>query len=424
MSGVDNNPGGPSSRRVLLASLVGTAVEFYDFYIYATAASLVFGPLFFPSHSPSMQLLASYASLAVAFFARPVGAIAFGHFGDRIGRKSTLVASLMLMGGSTLLIAFLPTYQMAGWLAPALLCLLRFGQGFGLGGEWGGAALLAVENAPPGWKARFGMFPQLGAPVGFIAANGLFLILGLLLSPEQFEAWGWRLPFLASAVLVGLGLWVRLKLTETPAFAAALAHEPPPAVPLAELVRKHWKETLGGTFAVVCCFALFYLTTAFALGYGSKTLGYDRQLFLGVQLFAILFMAAGIVASGYWSDATTPRRVLMAGCAMTVAAGALLPVMMGAGSLALICAFLSLALFAMGFVYGPLGSWLPELFPARVRYTGASMAFNVGGIIGGGLTPMAATALAAHGGLVPVGVYLAAAAAISFVALILLKPRA
>jgi len=417
------DPTANSTRRVLLASLVGTAVEFYDFYIYATAASLVFGPLFFPSHSASMQLLASYASLAVAFFARPVGAIAFGHFGDRIGRKSTLVASLMLMGGSTLLIAFLPTYQMAGWLAPALLCVLRFGQGFGLGGEWGGAALLAVENAPPGWKARFGMFPQLGAPVGFIAANGLFLILGLLLSAEQFMAWGWRLPFLASAVLVGLGLWVRLKLTETPAFAAALAHEPPAAVPIAELLKRHWKETLGGTFAVVCCFALFYLTTAFALGYGAKTLGYDRQLFLGVQLFAILFMAGGIVVSGYWSDATTPRRVLMAGCAMTVAAGALLPVMMGAGSLGLICAFLSLALFAMGFVYGPLGSWLPELFPARVRYTGASMAFNIGGIIGGGLTPMAATALAAQGGLVPVGIYLAVAAGISFVALVLLKTR-
>ncbi|PVM93318.1 MFS transporter [Caulobacter endophyticus] len=417
------DPTANSTRRVLLASLVGTAVEFYDFYIYATAASLVFGPLFFPSHSASMQLLASYASLAVAFFARPVGAIAFGHFGDRIGRKSTLVASLMLMGGSTLLIAFLPTYQMAGWLAPALLCVLRFGQGFGLGGEWGGAALLAVENAPPGWKARFGMFPQLGAPVGFIAANGLFLILGLLLSAEQFMAWGWRLPFLASAVLVGLGLWVRLKLTETPAFAAALAHEPPAAAPIAELLKRHWKETLGGTFAVVCCFALFYLTTAFALGYGAKTLGYDRQLFLGVQLFAILFMAGGIVVSGYWSDATTPRRVLMAGCAMTVAAGALLPVMMGAGSLGLICAFLSLALFAMGFVYGPLGSWLPELFPTRVRYTGASMAFNIGGIIGGGLTPMAATALAAQGGLAPVGIYLAVAAGISFVALALLKTR-
>ncbi|KSB91250.1 MFS transporter [Caulobacter vibrioides] len=417
------DPTANSTRRVLLASLVGTAVEFYDFYIYATAASLVFGPLFFPASSVSAQQMASFATLAVAFFARPVGAIAFGHFGDRIGRKSTLVASLMLMGGSTLLIAFLPTYQMAGWLAPALLCVLRFGQGFGLGGEWGGAALLAVENAPPGWKARFGMFPQLGAPVGFIAANGLFLILGLVLSSEQFMAWGWRLPFLASAILVGLGLWVRLKLTETPAFAAALAHEPPPAVPFAELVKRHWKQTVGGTFAVVCCFALFYLTTAFALGYGVKTLGYDREVFLGVQLLAILFMAGGIVASGYWSDATTPRRVLIAGCAMTLAVGALLPVMMGAGSLVLICAFLSLALLAMGFVYGPLGSWLPELFPARVRYTGSSMAFNIGGVIGGGLTPIVATALAERSGLVSVGIYLAAAAGMSLVALVLLKTR-
>ncbi|AYV47126.1 MFS transporter [Caulobacter flavus] len=416
-------PTANSSRRVLLASLVGTAVEFYDFYIYATAASLVFGPLFFPASSASAQQMAAFATLAVAFFARPVGAIAFGHFGDRIGRKSTLVASLMLMGGSTLLIAFLPTYQMAGWLAPALLCVLRFGQGFGLGGEWGGAALLAVENAPPGWRARFGMFPQLGAPVGFIAANGLFLILGLLLSPEQFMAWGWRLPFLASAILVGLGLWVRLKLTETPAFAAALAHEPPPTVPFAELLKLHWKQTLGGTFAVVCCFALFYLTTAFALSYGVQTLGYDRELFLGVQLLAILFMAGGIVASGYWSDAATPRRVLLAGCVMAVAVGALLPVMMGGGSLALICAFLSLALLAMGFVYGPLGSWLPELFPARVRYTGASMAFNIGGVIGGGLTPVIAKALADEAGLVPVGIYLAVAAGISFVALVVLKTR-
>src|SRR5688500_8010695 len=182
-----------SSRRIVLASLVGTAVEFYDFYIYATAASLEFGPLFFPAASPSMQLLASYASFSIAFVARPLGASVFGHFGDRVGRKSTLVASLLVMGGSTLAIAFLPTYETAGWVAPVLLCTLRFGQGFGLGGEWGGAALLAVENAPAGKRARYGMFPQLGAPVGFVAANGLFLLLGLVLTPQQFQSWGWRL---------------------------------------------------------------------------------------------------------------------------------------------------------------------------------------------------------------------------------------
>jgi len=406
-----------SHRRVLTASLVGTAVEFYDFYIYATAAALVFGPLFFPDSSPSAQLLSSYATFAIAFFARPVGAAVFGHYGDRIGRKSTLVASLLLMGGSTVAIAFLPTYEMAGWIAPALLCLLRFGQGFGLGGEWGGAALLAVENAPPGWRARYGMFPQLGAPIGFIAANGLFLILGVVLTPEQFIAWGWRIPFLASIVLVGVGLWVRLRLTETPAFAEAVKAAPPPRVPLGELLRHHWRATLGGTFAVVACFAIFYLTTAFALGYGTKTLGIPRETFLGLQLGAIVFMAAGIILAGYLSDATTPRRVLMAGCILTVGAAFFLGPMLGSGSYVLIWLFLSLALLLMGFVYGPLGAFLPGLFPARVRYTGASMAFNIGGIIGGGLAPIVAQALADAGGLFYVGLYLAAAATISLIAL-------
>ncbi|MCC6764138.1 MAG: MFS transporter [Deltaproteobacteria bacterium] len=409
--------GSASTRRVLLASLVGTAVEFYDFYIYGTAASLVFGALFFPAASPSAQLLSAYATFTVAFVARPVGAVAFGHFGDRIGRKSTLVASLLLMGLSTFAIAFLPSYEQAGWIAPALLCLLRFGQGFGLGGEWGGAALLAVENAPPGWRARYGMFPQLGAPVGFIAANGLFLLLGLALTPEQFVAWGWRLPFVASIALIALGLWVRLRLGETAAFRAALAAAPPPRVPLAEVVRGHFLAVLGGTGAVVCCFALFYLTTVFALGYGTRTLGYGREAFLALQLGAILFMAAGTIVAGYWSDAASPRRVLMSGCVLAVGAGAALAPLMGAGSLALVFVFLAGALFVMGLVYGPLGAFLPGLFPARVRYTGVSIAFNVGGIIGGGLAPMIAQALADAGGLWLVGLYLAGAGALSFVAL-------
>lgn len=418
---MSNTSGAPSARRVLGASLVGTAVEFYDFYIYATAASLVFGPMFFPAASPAMQLLSSYATMAVAFFARPLGAIVFGHFGDRIGRKSTLVASLLMMGASTVLIAFLPSYEQAGWLAPVLLCVLRFGQGFGLGGEWGGAALLAVENAPPGWRARYGMFPQLGAPVGFIAANGLFLILGVLLTPEQFLAWGWRLPFIGSALLVGVGLWVRLKLTETPAFAKALAEEKPSEVPLAELFKRHFMPTLAGTFAVVACFAVFYIATAFALGYGTTVLKFSRETFLGVQLGAIGFMALGIVLAGYWADATNPRRVLIAGCFMAVVVGALMAPMMTNGTLLSCWAFLSLALLTMGFVYGPLGAFLPGLFPARVRYTGASMSFNVGGIIGGGLTPVVAQALSTEGGLVPVGIYLAVAALISLVALLPLK---
>lgn len=407
----------PSTRRVLVASLVGTAVEFYDFYIYATAASLVLGPLFFPKASPSAQLLSAYATFAVAFFARPVGAAVFGHFGDRIGRKSTLVASLLTMGGSTVLIGLLPTYAMAGWLAPFLLCVLRFGQGFGLGGEWGGAALLAIENAPPKWRARFGMFPQLGAPVGFIAANGLFLILGLLLTPEQFKAWGWRLPFLLSAVLVGVGLWVRLKISETPVFKAAMAEDEPSAVPLAEAVKRYPLRVLGGTFAVVACFAIFYLATAFSLGYGVASLHYTRTQFLGVQLGAIGFLAVGILIAGWWSDQASPRRVLLAGCTGTIAVGLVMGPMMGSGSLVAIWAWLSAALFMMGFVYGPLGAFLPGLFPARVRYSGASIAFNVGGILGGGLAPIIAQALADRGGLTPVGWYLAGAAAVSFVAI-------
>jgi MFS family permease len=300
-----------SNARVLVASLVGTSVEFTIFCIYATAAALVFGPLFFPSESPSAQLLAAYASLGVAFIARPIGAAVFGHFGDRIGRKSTLVASLLLMGFSTLLIGFLPTYATAGWFAPLLLCILRFGQGFGLGGDWGGAALLAVENAPPGHRARYGMFPQLGAPIGFLAANGMFLILGSFLTDEQFIAWGWRLPFLLSVILVGVGLWVRLRLSETPAFAAALAEAPPPRVPIGELLARHAVPTIAAMFGMIAVFAIFYLSTAFALGYGTTTLGFTRDEFLSAQLGAIAFMAIGTVLAGWISDRTSPKSVLM-----------------------------------------------------------------------------------------------------------------
>ncbi len=422
-SALPSSPLPTSHRRILLASLVGTSVEFYDFYIYATAASLVFGPLFFPAENPSAQLLASYASLAVAFFARPVGAWVFGHYGDRIGRKSTLVASLMLMGGSTLLIAFLPTYQTAGTWAPVLLCLLRFGQGFGLGGEWGGAALLAVENAPPGRRGRYGMVPQLGAPVGFVAANGLFLVLGLVMTPADFLAWGWRVPFLLSVVLVGLGLWVRLKIAETPAFAAVLEEGPPPAVPMGELLRDHWRAALGGTLGAVACFAVYYLATAFALGYVTTTLGVDRQTVLSMQLGAILFMAVGIVLSGMWADAASPATVLQWGCVGAVLAGFLLAPGLGSGSLVAMFASLAFALFVMGFVYGPLGAWLPGLYPARVRYTGVSLAFNMAGIIGGGLTPVAAQALAERGGLLPVGAYLAVLSLLSLGALLAMRAR-
>ncbi|TPG54095.1 MFS transporter [Sphingomonas glacialis] len=411
-----------STRRILLASLIGTSVEFYDFYVYATAAALVFGPLFFPASDPGVQMIASYASFGLAFFARPLGAAVFGHFGDRLGRKSTLVASLMLMGGSTVAIAFLPTYAQIGWIAPLLLCILRFGQGLGLGGEWGGASLLAVENAPKGHENRWGMFPPLGAPIGFIAANGFFLLLGATLTPAQFTAWGWRLPFLASAVLVVLGLWVRLKLSETPAFREAAAHDALPPVPIAELFRHHLRATLAGTGAVIACFALFYLTTAFALSYGTTTLGHSRQAFLGIEIGAILFLALGVIVSCTLADRTGARPMLRWGFLGCAVSGLLMGPMLGAASLWIVFAWLALSLFAMGSAYGPLGGWLPSLFDAGVRYTGVSIAFNLGGILGGALAPIAAQKLAEAGGLNLVGIYLVGAALLSLGGLALLKP--
>lgn len=411
-------------RRALWASFVGTGIEFYDFYIYATAAALVFGQIFFPKSDAGVQQMLSFATLGVAFFARPLGAAVFGHYGDRIGRKATLVASLLTMGLSTTLVAFLPTYATAGIVAPLALCVLRFGQGFGLGGEWGGAALLAVENAPPGWRARYGCAPQMGAPAGFIAANGLFLLLLSWMTPAQFADWGWRIPFALSAALVLVGLWVRLKLGETPEFKACLAQAPPPRVPLGELIDKHGATLLAGTVGAIACFAAYYVATAFLLGWGTKTLGYPMQTFLGCQLVAILFMALGIYLAAWLADAKLdPRRVLAGGCVAVVGAGFVMAPLM-AGGIGGVLVFLSGILFLMGFVYGPLSAWLTDLFPARVRYTGVSMAFNVAGVIGGGLTPVIAQKLAMTYGLAPVGWYLSGAAAFSLVALVAMGRRA
>lgn len=409
-------------RRILAAALVGTAVEFYDFYIYATAAALVFGPLFFPAESAAAQTLFALMSFGIAFIARPVGAVAFGHFGDRIGRKSTLVASLMLMGASTLLIAFLPTYAMAGWIAPLLLCILRFGQGFGLGGEWGGAALLAVENAPKGWEARFGAAPQLGAPVGFLAANGLFLLLGLGLSDQDFRDWGWRVPFLASAVLVGVGLWVRLRIGETREFREAIEREAPPAVPLARLLTHHFGAVLAGSAGVIACFAIFYLATAYALAQGTGTLGYARETFLAVQLAANCFLAVGIVAAAIHSDRASPRRMLGIGALATVVLGLVFGAGLGSGSLWLVFATLAAALLVMGYVYGPLGAWLPTLFPVPVRYSGISVAFNAGGIVGGAVTPVLAQMLAVEGRGGQAGLLLSAAGLVTLLGVSLARP--
>jgi len=411
-------------RRVLAASLVGTAVEFYDFYVYATAAALVFGPLFFPAESAAAQQLLSFMSFGLAFVARPVGAIAFGHFGDRLGRKSTLVASLLLMGISTLLIAFLPTYAMIGWVAPLLLCILRFGQGFGLGGEWGGATLLAVENAPKGWESRFGSAPQLGAPVGFLAANGLFLLLGLWLSEDDFVSWGWRVPFLLSAVLVALGLWVRLRIGETPAFREALEKAPPPRVPLGTVLREHPGPTLAASAGVVSAFAIFYLSTAFALSHMTAERGYSRETILALQLAANLFLALGIVWAAVGSDRISPRWMLACGSVATIVLGLVFGPALAGGSLALVFATLAAGLVVMGFVYGPLGGWMPTLFPVTVRYTGMSIAFNGGGIVGGAVAPIAAQMLSASGGVWLVGLFLSAAGLLTLLGVILGRPVA
>lgn len=412
------------NARILTAALVGTAVEFYDFYIYATAAALVFGPLFFPAESAAAQTLFAFMSFGIAFIARPVGAIAFGHFGDRIGRKSTLVASLLMMGTSTVLIGFLPTYAMIGWVAPVLLCVMRFGQGFGLGGEWGGAALLAVENAPKGWEARFGAAPQLGAPVGFLAANGLFLVLGLGLSDADFAAWGWRIPFIASSVLVGIGLWIRLKIGETAAFREALEKAPPPAVPLATLLSRHFGAVLAGSAGVVACFGIFYLATAYALSQGTGPLGHSRQTFLSIQLVANFFLAFGIVAAAIHADRKSPRYALLLGALGTFVLGFLFGPGLGSGSLWVVFLTLAGALFIMGYAYGPLGSWLPTLFPVTVRYSGISVAFNTGGIIGGAVTPILAQMMAAEGFGARAGLLLSAAGALSLLGIILARPSA
>jgi metabolite-proton symporter len=408
-----------STRQVLFASLVGTTVEFFDFYIYATAAVLVFPHLFFPTSDPASSTLASLATFGIAFVARPVGSALFGHFGDRIGRKKTLVLALSTMGLSTFAIGALPGYQRIGVIAPLLLALCRFGQGIGLGGEWGGAVLLAVENAPPNKRAIYGMFPQLGAPLGFLLSGGTFLVLSRWLSDEQFFAFGWRLPFLASAVLVLLGLYVRLTITETPVFQASIRVAEPVGIPLHVIFRHHKRSLVGGILSCLATFVLFYLMTVFALSWATTALHYSRDHFLLIQLFGILFFAATIPISAVLAE--RGRRPIMFGVTASIAVfGLFLKPLFTAGPIGA-TVMMALGLSLMGITYGPLGTLVSELFPTRVRYTGSSFAFSMAGILGASLAPYAATWLAKNWGLEYVGYYLTASAAITCLGLLMIR---
>jgi metabolite-proton symporter len=408
-----NTPG-----QVLFASLIGTTIEFFDFYIYATAAVLVFPALFFPKSDPASGMLASLATFAIAFLARPIGSALFGHFGDRVGRKTTLVAALLTMGISTVAIGALPTYQSIGVAAPLLLAICRFGQGLGLGGEWGGAVLLAVENAPPGKRAWYGMFPQLGAPIGFFFSGGVFLLLSRSLSNDQFFNWGWRIPFLASAVLVLVGLYVRLTITETPVFRETLERRERVKVPMVTVFRDHTGTLVLGTMISLATFVLFYLMTVFALSWGTSALGYTRETFLLMQLVGILFFALTIPASALFAERGR-RSTLLAVTAAIAAFGLVMAPMFEAGTTGAMLA-MAVGLSLMGMTYGPLGTVLSELFPTAVRYTGSSLTFNFAGIFGASLAPYIATRLATNYGLRYVGYYLTVAALITIAGLLLI----
>ncbi|HET7132395.1 MAG TPA: MFS transporter [Gammaproteobacteria bacterium] len=408
-----------SPRRVLFASLIGTTIEYFDFYIYGTAAVLVFPQLFFPSSDPTSSTLQSLATFALAFFARPIGSAVFGHFGDRIGRKATLVAALLTMGLSTVAIGLLPTYASIGVAAPLLLALCRFGQGVGLGGEWGGAVLLATENAPPGKRAWYGMFPQLGAPLGFVLSTGIYIVLDGYLTNEQLFAGGWRIPFIASAALVFVGLWIRLKIAETPEFRQALDRDERVRLPLASVVREHPRTLVLATLAAVTTFVVFYLMTVFTLSWGTSQLGFTRQEFLLLQIVGVLFFAVTVPLSAALAERHGRRALLIASSVAAIVFGFAFGALFAGGALQ-VGAFLALGLGLMGFTYGPLGTALSELFPTAVRYTGASVAFNLAGILGGSLAPYIATWLARDYGVGYVGYYLSAAGAITLAAMLLL----
>ncbi|RNE62635.1 MFS transporter [Cryobacterium tepidiphilum] len=430
-------PANPRGR-VILASLIGTTIEFYDFYVYATAAVLVFPHLFFPTGNATTALLASFAVFGAAMVARPLGSVFFGHLGDKVGRKTTLVAALLTMGIATFLIGVLPTYVTVGWLAPFLLVVLRLAQGFALGGEWSGAALVATENAPAGKRAWYGTFPQMGAPIGFIIANGLFLIIAAVLPSDDptrpsdaFLAWGWRIPFLFSAVMVIVGLWVRLRLVESPAFSNTVTAGKVVKLPLAAAVRTHWRQLILGTFFMLATYVLFYLMTTYSLSYGrapieptdaSKLpgLGYSYNSFVLMLIVGVVFFGIFTMVSGPWADRFGRRKTLIWVTAGIIVFGLIWVPLLSAGFVG-VMAWLILGFALMGLTFGPMGALLPELFPTNVRYTGSGVSYNVSSILGAAVAPFIAVWLWQVGNGSPflVGVYLAVMGVITLVALLL-----
>lgn len=409
-----------STLKILLASLIGTTIEYFDFYIFGTAAVLVFPKLFFTASDAQVAILQSLATFGLAFIARPVGSALFGHFGDRIGRKATLVASLLTMGLSTILIGLLPSYASIGIAAPLLLAVLRFGQGLGLGGEWGGAILLATENAPPGKRAWYGMFPQLGGPIGFFLSGSAFLVLTTQMNEADFLNWGWRIPFLSSAVLVVVGLYVRQNISETPQFQQIIAQKTQVKVPIVSVLTQHTSSLLLGMLTGLGQFVLFYLITVFTLSWATSSLGYARQDFLMLQLISVLFFGAFIPLSAKISDSKGNTYSLLIGSVGICVLGLFLGSLLQAGSFTTVLA-LSLGMALMGLCFGPLGSLMASLFPTEVRYTGASLSFNLSAIVGASFAPYIATWLATNHGLPYVGYYLSGMASISVMALLAVK---
>ncbi|MCS4255694.1 metabolite-proton symporter [Rhodococcus erythropolis] len=402
------------ARRVAIAGGVGTVIEFYEFSVYATAAALVFSKTFFPSLGGVQGTVVAFATFGVAFIIRPVGAVLFGHFGDRLGRKNTLVWTLTIMGGATVAIGLLPSAATIGVAAPILLVLLRCVQGLAIGGEWAGASLMTAESAPPDKRGLFGMAPQLGPSVGFVLSSLTFLIVSLSITPAEFVSWGWRIPFIASAVLIAIGLVIRLRLEESPIFVnEQQSANTVRRLPLTELVTNQGRVLLLSVGGATAVFALFYVVVAYVPTYGTETLGFSRETVLTVNIVGAVVATVTVVVSAALSDRLGRKRTLIAGNVLCLVAAPLLFPILSSGSLIWYVFAVCLLQAAVGAAYGPLGAYLPELFATHYRYTGAGLAYSFATVLGAALTPMVAAYLIDEHGEGAVTAYLVAICLIS-----------